>query len=282
MSRYKHFDDELSGAEIAEAAVLPELDVDEADHLEFKPQLRTYPSTTTVITKKFNFNSLKILFFQRTFLERFLLISILILLSLLFFLSLTVVYHQHRLIPVEELCLTSACIQVSAAIHAGLNETADPCEDFYEFTCGRWAKTNVIPKGHSSWSTMKELSQKNIIILKGILEENIPNPSSSSSDFNAEYEAVKFYRSCLNLVEIENRQIEPLERFFKENFNFTIQQWIHIDQNRTWQEQFVAINNHLSKAFGFTYLLPFSIGPDDKNSSWNVLHVGEQFFFFFV
>jgi hypothetical protein len=77
----------------------------------------------------------------------------------------------------------------------------------------------------------------------------------------------------MNISEIERRQIEPLEKFFKENFNLTLNQWINIDQNQTWQDLFVTLTKILSEKYGFSYLLPISIGPDDKNSTWNVIHV---------
>lgn len=279
MSRYKHFDEELTAADVNEAAVLPELDVDEPHQLEFKPQLRNYASNTITSNNKFNLNYWKIFFSRRTCLERSLLFIIFCLLFLIFLISISTVNHSHELPKQQqqdhqqsdELCLTPACIQVSAAIYAGMNRTIDPCEDFYEFTCGRWIKTNIIPKGHSGWSTTKELTRKNLIILKSILEGTVTN--NSSSNFDAEQEAMKFYQSCLNINEIERRQLQPMEDFFRENFNLTIEQWIHIDRNQTWQTLFVSLTKALLKKYGFSYLLPIAIGPDDKNSTWNVLHV---------
>jgi len=273
MSRYKHFDDELSAADINEAAVLPELDVDEPHQLEFKPQLRNYESNVVSSINKFNINYLKIYLSRRTRLERYLIITILLLLFLVIFIFLTF-YRQHEIKHPEELCLTPACIQVSSSIYSGMNESINPCDDFYEFTCGRWIKTNVIPKGHSGWSTTKELSRKNLIILKSILEETVII-NNSLTTFNAEQEAIKFYQSCMNISELEKQKIQPLERFLKENFNITLDQWINIDQNQTWQNLFVSLTKLLSKKYGFSYLLPISIGPDDKNSTWNVIHVSE-------
>ena len=47
----------------------------------------------------------------------------------------------------EQQCLSSQCVSLSAAVLASLNETVDPCEDFYQFACGGWESTNAIPKG---------------------------------------------------------------------------------------------------------------------------------------
>lgn len=286
MSRYKHFNDEASPVDINETDTLPELDVDEPHQLEFKLQLRNYASNTVVATNQFNVNRVKIFLSRRTRLERYLILINIILMFMAFLLFLTCFYHhqqqqqQQQRRPeepksqIENICMKPTCIQVSSALYAGMNQTVNPCIDFHEFVCGRWIKTNVIPKGHSGWSTTKELARKNLIILKSILEQTVTN--SSSSVFNAEYEAIKFYQSCMNISEIERAQIQPLEIFLKDNFNFTINQWINMDQNKTWQDLFISLTKTLSKKYGFSFLLPMSVGPDDKNSSWNVLHVSKM------
>ena len=47
--------------------------------------------------------------------------------------------------PVDTVCLSSSCIDLSTAVRQALNEDIDPCEDFYNFSCGGWEKRNVIP-----------------------------------------------------------------------------------------------------------------------------------------
>ncbi|UJR36308.1 hypothetical protein I4U23_029035 [Adineta vaga] len=280
MSRYKHFDDELSTADINEAAVLPELDVDEPNQLEFKPQLRNYASNSFSSTNKFTMNYLKIYISKRSRLERCCLIILTILLFFMLFLSYLKFYnrqperYQQEQQTHERICLTPACIQVSSSIYSGMNESVNPCDDFHEFVCGRWIRTNIIPKGHSSWSTTKELSRTNLILLKSILEQQITT-DKTRTDFNAEYEAMKFYQSCMNINEIEKQQIQPLEILLKDKFNFTLNQWIHMEQNQTWQHLFAALTKTLLSKYGLSYLFPISIGPDDKNSSWNVLHINQ-------
>lgn len=47
----------------------------------------------------------------------------------------------------ENVCLTDGCIELSAQIAASINQSADPCEDFYEFSCGNWVRNNAIDPG---------------------------------------------------------------------------------------------------------------------------------------
>jgi len=43
---------------------------------------------------------------------------------------------------------------------ASVNESVDPCEDFYEFSCGKWVSNNQIPDDLTSYGHFSELREK--------------------------------------------------------------------------------------------------------------------------
>ena len=45
------------------------------------------------------------------------------------------------------MCLSAECIKLSASVRAALDQTVDPCTDFYNFACGNWIKNTTIPSG---------------------------------------------------------------------------------------------------------------------------------------
>ena len=47
----------------------------------------------------------------------------------------------------SDTCTTQGCIQLAAQISSAMNQSVDPCEDFYNFTCGNWGQQNPIPPG---------------------------------------------------------------------------------------------------------------------------------------
>lgn len=267
MNRYRHFGDEFEPSIGNSSAILPELDTEEPFPLEFSSQVPTYPS---------KFNKFKIFFYRRTKLERYLSCLIILLLTFIFIIIITSLsYFKEN--SNYSLCLKPSCIQLSNSIYSGMNQSVDPCEDFHEFVCGQWIKKNLIPKSHSAWAVIKELAQTNMIILKNILEQ-----TSISTLSTAEKQSITYYQSCMDKVVIEELKIRPFEDFFQINLNITLQQWITIDKSQLWQQLFIHLTKTFSIKYGFSCLLPLRIEPDEKNSTWNNIHVKKNKIHFFL
>ncbi|GIY92266.1 endothelin-converting enzyme homolog [Caerostris extrusa] len=66
-------------------------------------------------------------------------------------------------------CVTPACVTVAAAILNAMDQTMDPCKDFYQYSCGGWIRANPLPDGKSIWGTFGKLWQENQIIMKNVL-----------------------------------------------------------------------------------------------------------------
>ena len=58
---------------------------------------------------------------------------------------------------------------------ASMDKMADPCVNFYQYSCGGWKKNNPIPPDQASWSVYGKLYEDNLLFLRGILEQVAAN-----------------------------------------------------------------------------------------------------------
>ena len=54
----------------------------------------------------------------------------------------------------------------AAQLLAGMDRSADPCEDFYRYACGQWDQRHVIPEDEHSYNTFEKLHDELQIILR--------------------------------------------------------------------------------------------------------------------
>ena len=51
-----------------------------------------------------------------------------------------------------EVCYSVECLETAAGLMRAMNTSVNPCENFYEFSCGGWVRNNPIPGAFSSWN----------------------------------------------------------------------------------------------------------------------------------
>ncbi len=87
-----------------------------------------------------------------------------------------------------------------------IDKTADPCTDFYQYSCGTWMKNNPIPPDKSRWGRFDELAEHNLYILRDILTDaEAPGKHTAIETMVGTY-----YGSCMDESAIEKKGITPL------------------------------------------------------------------------
>src|ERR1017187_7721475 len=92
---------------------------------------------------------------------------------------------------------------------SAMDRTADPCVDFYAYSCGGWVKKNPIPPDQASWDTYSKLQDENRAQLRTILEEaakaNGPRDAHDMTQKIGDY-----YASCMDEAAIEKLGAKPV------------------------------------------------------------------------
>ena len=51
------------------------------------------------------------------------------------------------------MCLTKGCVKAAADLIQWMDDTVDPCSDFYDFACGGFIRETVIPDHKTSYGS---------------------------------------------------------------------------------------------------------------------------------
>ncbi|EJF65996.1 metalloprotease [Dichomitus squalens LYAD-421 SS1] len=87
--------------------------------------------------------------------------------------------------PEEPVCLSPSCISLASSVLLGIDESEDPCENFYDFANGGWLKANPIPSDKGKFGHFEEIAQQNKRLLQQILSEDSSFHFSEASSLTA-------------------------------------------------------------------------------------------------
>jgi len=95
-----------------------------------------------------------------------------------------------------------------------LDRSADPCVDFYQFSCGGWMKANPIPPDQASWDVYGKLAYDNQRFLWGILEALGPSARPSGAARSASQQKIgDYFAACMDEATVEKLGAAPLKPY---------------------------------------------------------------------
>ena len=89
-----------------------------------------------------------------------------------------------------------------------MDRSADPCTDFYKYSCGMWIKHNPIPPDQARWDVYGKLDQENQRFLWGLLETAA---KATPGRTKVEAEIGDYFSACMDEAGIEKLGASPLK-----------------------------------------------------------------------
>ncbi len=90
-----------------------------------------------------------------------------------------------------------------------MDKSADPCVNFYQYSCGNWNKLNPIPPDQAAWNVYAKMEDDNQRFLWGILQRASQQVESRNE---SEAKIGNYFQACMNEPAIEQAGMRPIER----------------------------------------------------------------------
>ena len=104
----------------------------------------------------------------------------------------------------SDVCTSPSCVKLASTVLTNMDPSVDPCDDFYNYSCGGWVARNVVPSGYGSWGVFQELATQNTIFIQKLIT------SSVDDKVNAIKLTRRLYDSCVDLDGLEKLGAAPL------------------------------------------------------------------------
>lgn len=147
-----------------------------------------------------------------------------------------------------------------------MDESIDPCDDFYEFACGKFLRDTVIPDEQIAVMSFVTVHDKVQEQLRTIISEE-----PSAGDRKPFAMAKAFNKACLDLDALEKRGIRPMADMIEKYGGWPAvvgDQW----NERSW-EWYDIIGPILNDGLGVSLLLRMDVTTNQRNSTTRVLDV---------
>ncbi|ESO99463.1 hypothetical protein LOTGIDRAFT_158548 [Lottia gigantea] len=165
-----------------------------------------------------------------------------------------------------EICLTPTCVKAAARLMNAMDDSVDPCENFFDYACGNWNKVNVIPDDSALYNTFGKLRNDLQVMVKDLLNNPV-NDKDSAAMRKAKY----LYVSCINETLIDERGLTPIMNLLEE-----LGSWPAVVGDDWNEEQFDLLDLIVKlRLYNNKILIEQWVSADDKNSEVNIIQLDQ-------
>lgn len=170
----------------------------------------------------------------------------------------------------DDVCLTAGCIHAASHALDQIDDSIEPCDDFYGYACGNFVKNTMIPDEKVSVNTFSMIGDKLQEQLRALISDKVdPN---DSKPFNL---AKNLYTACMNKSVIEERGLKPLFDISKSLGGWPVVKGNNWNKKNDWT-WIQAVKDFRKIGYSMDYIFDFSVGIDLKNSTARTIDVSRH------
>lgn len=165
-----------------------------------------------------------------------------------------------------KICKSETCATESTIVKSHLDQTVDPCENFYKFACGKYVRETILADDKAGQTSFDKLQDKVREQMITVLTED-PQPNEPYA-FRL---AKQFTGICINENGRNKNGVKPLLEIFEKFGGWPVL------KNNNWISENWNLLNGSKQLFNHglisDVILEFSVSADYRNSSKRVLYV---------
>ncbi|KAJ0396778.1 hypothetical protein ATCC90586_008018 [Pythium insidiosum] len=142
--------------------------------------------------------------------------------------------------------------ELPADVQQMIDRKVNPCDDFYQFSCGQWIKNADIPGEKTAvYASFSKVEDQNELVLKEIMDENLPYVGD-------------LYNTCMNTTAIDALGVAPLRDTLKRIAET-------ISKNALFR-----LAGELSRTGGPDFLTALAVQADAKDATAYLLYASQS------
>ncbi|KAM9318079.1 endothelin-converting enzyme-like 1 [Pholidichthys leucotaenia] len=168
-------------------------------------------------------------------------------------------------------------LRAARLVQANIDPTIQPCQDFYSFACGGWLRRHGIPEDKLSYGIITAIGEHNEEKLQRLLLEPIRRHGPNS----AERKVKEFYRSCINIGEIDKLGSDPMTEVLDSCGGWDLvgapsgaAGWER--EGAPQRPDFNELLYRTQGVYSTAVFFSLTVNVDDKNSSRNAIRVDQE------
>ncbi|XP_018561401.1 endothelin-converting enzyme homolog [Anoplophora glabripennis] len=230
-----------------------------------------YPSRTGHNDYLVEVNSRSKIFKKSAFYKR---LSILLLLVAIIFLIALIVISVLYTKPKPKICTTDECLRAATNIKYSLDFTADPCSNFYRYTCGKWPEEHPNHGWWSSFSSFTTISEK-----VAIASLNALTSEPSKNEPEAIQKSRDFFKSCMDIDALDQLGIGVMNKYLKRARLPVIPSLFTVTdtEKETFTFNWMKTETLIKQIFMMDVFIGFAVDANIYNGSENVIFVGQLY-----
>nr|XP_033813571.1 endothelin-converting enzyme-like 1 [Geotrypetes seraphini] len=157
--------------------------------------------------------------------------------------------------------------RASRFIASNIDATIDPCKDFYSFACGGWLRRHGIPEDKLIYGIIAAIGEQNEEKLQLLLMQ----PVKRNYQGSAERKVKEFFKSCLNMREIDHLGSKPMLHVIKDCGG-----WDLPDDGKKAKWDFNELLYKAQGVYSTAVFFSLTVNLDDKNSSRYIIRIDQD------